>query len=125
MSKGKLFDIEEAEWTEEEGGVRHVVFQASQLATVQYYEIPRGQAIAEICSPCEILVLCEQGICDYTINGKTYTVNDGCWCYIPADSTYSVRNHMGTTAINVRYYLPAWDALPESPKALDRGHNWG
>ena len=124
MSKGRVFDIEEAQWTEEGNGVRFCVFQASEKATVQYYEIPRGQRTAEVCSPSEIMVFCEHGICDYIINGKTYTVNDGVWCWIPADSTFYVQNHDGSTTMNVRYYLPAWDALPESAKIEDRGHNW-
>lgn len=124
MSKGKLFDIEEAQWTEEAEGVRYCVFQASEQATVQYYEICRGKSIPEVCAPSEILVLCDHGICDYIINGKTYTVQDGCWCWIPANATYSVKNHDGTTAVNVRYYLPAWDALPESPRIARVGHNW-
>ena len=124
MSKGRVFDIEEAQWTQESKGVRYCVFQASEKATVQYYEINRGQTTAEVCAPSEILVLCEHGICDYIIDGKIYTVNDGVWGWIPANTPYSVKNHNGTTAVNVRYYLPAWDALPESPKIADRGHNW-
>ena len=39
MSKGRVFDIEEAQWTQESKGVRYCVFQASEKATVQYYEI--------------------------------------------------------------------------------------
>ncbi len=120
----KLFDIEEVQWTQEEGGVRYCVFQASEQATVQYYEIPKGQQTAQVSSPCEILVLCENGICDYVIDGITYPVNDGVWCWIPAGCTYFVKNRDGSTAVNVRYYLPAWDSLPESPKITDRGHNW-
>lgn len=120
----RVFDIEEAKWTEEENGVRYCVFRASDQATVQYYEIPRGKQTKEVCSSSEILALCEHGICDYLINGEVYTVNDGVWCWIPANSTYSVKNHDGTTAVNVRYYLPAWDELPESPRIVDRGHNW-
>ena len=124
MCKGRVFDIEEAQWTEESKEVRYCVFQASKKVTVQYYEIGRGKSTQEICAPSEILVLCEHGICDYIINGKRYTVNDGVWCWIPAGCTYSVTNHDGSTAVTVRYYLPAWEQLPESSRIVDRGHDW-
>lgn len=120
----RLFDIEEVQWTQDGPGTRYCVFRASDLATVQYYELAPGASTPQICAPVEILALCEHGICDYIIDGVTYTVDDGSWCHIPEGMTYQVRNHEGSTAVQIRYHLPAWDALPESPKVCDRGHGW-
>lgn len=123
--KVKLFDIKEARWEEGDNGMRSCVFKPSKAVTTQFWEIKPGAGAEPHKHPNEQLIYIQQGVLDVTVEGETYEVGSGCYCYVPPNAVHSTVNNGPQSCINIDFFFPERDDRSQSERERNLNHkNW-